>query len=90
MVVQSSLRAPLMVRRGDVLPVVARAGSILVRTTGVAQQDGAMGELVKVKTADGEGAFVARVSGFRKLEVLATGARAAEYVGLRDERERLR
>ncbi|MEM9354191.1 MAG: flagellar basal body P-ring formation chaperone FlgA [Planctomycetota bacterium] len=90
MVVQSSLRAPLLVHRGDVVPVVARAGTILVRTTGVAQQDGAMGELVKVETADGESAFVARVSGYRKLEVLATGARAAEYAGLRDERERLR
>ena len=87
---RSGMRAPLLVRRGETVPVFARAGGLVVRTSAVAKQDGAMGELVRVESLGGEGTFLARVAGFRKLEVYASGARAEEYATLRDDQSRLR
>ena len=44
-----SLRAPTLVRRGEEVTILARAGGLEVRMRGVAMMDGARGERIKVK-----------------------------------------
>jgi len=70
--------APRLVERGETVTVFARTGGVLVRTLGIAQQHGAMGELVRVETLDGDDRYAARVSGHRELEVFATGVNAGD------------
>jgi flagellar basal body P-ring formation protein FlgA len=78
----SQLSAPLLVERGETVTVFARTAGITVRTFAVARQDGAQGELVQVETLDRKDRFMARVSGRRELEVLATGATASDFASL--------
>jgi flagella basal body P-ring formation protein FlgA len=82
LVLKSQLSAPLQVERGETVTVFARTAGITVRTYAVARQDGARGELVQVQTLDGKDRFMARVSGRRELEVLATGATAGDFASL--------
>jgi flagella basal body P-ring formation protein FlgA len=79
-VLQSSqVRAPLQVQRGETVKVMARAGGIVVSTFATVQQDGALGDLVQVQSLDKKNRFAARVSGWKELEVLPTGASAGDY-----------
>jgi len=70
------MRAPYQVQRGETVTIFARTGGISVRTFAVAKQDGALGDLVQAETLEGRERFVAKVSGRRQLEVLATGTSA--------------
>ena len=74
----NQVRAPLQVQRGETVKVFARTGGISVSTYAVVKQDGSMGELVQVETLDSKERFAARVSGWKQLEVLPTGATAAD------------
>ena len=82
--------APLQVERGETVTVFARTEGISVRTFAVAQQDGALGELVQVETLDKKQRYVARVSGRRELEVLAAGATSADYATMPSHTANLR
>jgi flagella basal body P-ring formation protein FlgA len=81
-ILKSQLSAPLQVERGETVTIFARTAGITVRTFAVARQDGAQGELVQVETLEGKDRFMARVSGRRQLEVLATGATAGDFASL--------
>lgn len=76
---QSQLRSPLQVQRGETVKVFARTGGITVSTFAIVQQNGALGDLVQVQTLDKKDRFAARVSGWKQLEVLPTGASTADY-----------
>ncbi len=67
-------RAPLLVKRGEVVEVIARGGGIRVRTRAKVSQDGAAGDLVTVESLTTRERYDARVVGLRRLEIFAGGA----------------
>lgn len=78
----TQLRPPLQVERGETVKVFARTAGITVSTFAVVQQDGSLGDLVQAQTLDKKDRFAARVSGWKQLEVLPTGATAADFATL--------
>jgi flagella basal body P-ring formation protein FlgA len=68
------VRAPLQVQRGETVKVFARTAGVTVSTYAVVQQNGSLGDLVQVQTLDKKDRFIARVSGWKQLEVTPTGA----------------
>jgi flagella basal body P-ring formation protein FlgA len=67
------VQAPTMVKRGDMITVVSQGGGIRVRTTALARQDGAKGELVQVESQGTGERFDARVTGPREATVFVAG-----------------
>ena len=67
------VRSQILVRRGDVVTVYARAAGIRVRTTARALSDGSKGELIAVETLEtgSRDKFDARVAGAQVVEVWA-------------------
>jgi flagella basal body P-ring formation protein FlgA len=74
---RESVRAPLWVRRGEVVTVQARTGAVRVRTTARARDDGSHGDLVAVESLADRTSYHARVVGIREVEVYARGVQAA-------------
>jgi flagella basal body P-ring formation protein FlgA len=72
----------MQVKRGETVKVVARTAGITVSTFAVVQQDGSLGDLVQVQTLDKKDRFAARVSGWKELEVSATGATTGDFATL--------
>jgi len=72
------VRAPLLVRRGDVVTVSARSGGVCVRTTARARDDGSLGDLVAVESLADRSTYYARVIRPREVEVYARAARASD------------
>jgi len=70
------LRAPLLVRRGDVVTVIARSAGIRIRTTARARDDGSLDDLVAVESLAGRQRYFARVTGVREVDVFGRSARA--------------
>ncbi len=87
---RSHVKAPLQVERGETVTVFARTAGIQVRTFAIAKQDGSMGDLIQVETADKRERYDARVVGRRELEVFATGASVAEHTTLGPRNTKLR
>jgi flagella basal body P-ring formation protein FlgA len=75
---QDSLRAPLLVHRGDVVTVYVHSAGIRIRTTGRARDDGSQDELVAVESLLDRSTYFARVNGVREVEVYGRSARAEE------------
>ncbi len=73
---QDAVRPQLLVRRGEVVSVYARAAGIRIRTMARARDDGGEGELVAVETLTDRSTFFARVSGIREVEVFVRAPRA--------------
>jgi len=68
----SMLRAPLVVRRGEVITVYSRSAGVRVRTTARARDDGGLGELIAVESiSDRKKVYSARVCGIQEAEVYA-------------------
>lgn len=74
----SWLRKPIMVRRGEVVTVFARAANLTVRTQARATEDGGQNDIVTVERLDDRQRFSARVVGVQELEVFVGGARVTE------------
>jgi flagella basal body P-ring formation protein FlgA len=70
---QNYVRSPLLVRRGDVVTVYARAAGIRVRTSARALADGSEGDLIAVETLEtgSREKFDARITGAQVVEVWA-------------------
>lgn len=75
-----NLRSPIVVRRGELATVFARASGVVAKTLVTPQQDGSVGDLVIVETGEGKKKrrFSARVSGYGELEVFAAPTAARE------------
>ena len=73
---RQSVRAPVLVRRGDVVTVYARAAGIQVRTNARAREDGSLGELVEVESLSDRKTYMACVSGIQEVQVYARAVRA--------------
>lgn len=75
----SILREPILVRRNDVVTVYTRAPGIVIRTNARAKDDAAGGQWVPVESLELRGKpIMARVIGFREVEVLAGSIRTRE------------
>jgi len=74
----TSLRAPVLVRRGEVVTVYARSAGIRVRTLTRAREDGALGDLVTLESLQDRKAFSARITGLQEAEVFAKAAEAVD------------
>lgn len=70
------VRPRLLVRRGDVVTVFARAPGIRVRTTARARDEGSLGELVAVESMEDRHRYFARVGGLHEVEVFAYAVQA--------------
>jgi flagella basal body P-ring formation protein FlgA len=73
---RSSVRQPLLVRRGEVITVTARSAGVRVRSTAKARDDGGLGDLIEVESLPDRAAYFARVSGLQEVEVYAQPAQA--------------
>lgn len=71
-----TLRVPLLVRRGDVVTVIARSAGIRIRTTARARDDGSLDDLVAVESLAGRQRYFARVTGVREVDVFGRSVRA--------------
>jgi flagella basal body P-ring formation protein FlgA len=58
-----------LVRRGDIVTVVARSRGIVIRTDAKAMADGSLGQPIKLMSLDGRRELVARVSGYHEATV---------------------
>jgi flagella basal body P-ring formation protein FlgA len=69
-VLQSSMFAsPPLVRRGDIVKIVASSGSMIITATGMVKQQGCKGEMVRVVNTDSNRIVTARVTGPGAVEV---------------------
>jgi len=67
----SQVRAPIVVRRNDVITVTARSAGVRVRTIARARQDGGLDDLIAVESLPSRKVYTARVSGPGEAEVYA-------------------
>lgn len=67
----SALRPPLLVRRGDLVVVIARSAGVQVTTRGKSREDGSHGQLVEIESLGSKDKFFARVSGTQQVEIYA-------------------
>jgi flagella basal body P-ring formation protein FlgA len=69
-----AIRRPVLVHRGEVVTLYARAAGVQVRTTARARDDGSLGGLVEVESLLDRSVILARVSGPQEVEVFAPPA----------------
>ena len=69
-VLQASMVAsPPLVRRGDIVKIVANTGPMIITATGMVKQQGCKGEMVRVVNMDSNRIITARVTGPGAVEV---------------------
>ncbi len=61
--------SPPLVRRGDIVKIVANAGPMIITATGMVKQQGCKGEMVRVVNTDSNRIITARVTGPGAVEV---------------------
>jgi flagella basal body P-ring formation protein FlgA len=64
------IRSVPLVRRGDIVTVVARSRGIVVRTDARSLGDGGLGQPIKLVSLDGRRELAARVSGYHEASVI--------------------
>ena len=74
---RGAIRAPIVVKQGEVVTVYARSSGVTVRTTGRARDTGSVGDLITVESLLDRKAYFARVSGIQEVEVYARAVTAA-------------
>ncbi len=72
------LRKPLLVKRGEIIRVRARAAGVQVTTTARATEDGSLGDIIMVESLENRAKYAAHVTGLQRVEVYATGVVAAD------------
>ena len=79
---QDAVHAPMLIRRGQVVTVYARAPGIRVRTQARARDDGSIGDLIAVESLTDRRVFFARVCGVQEVEVFARGVHTSPGAAL--------
>jgi flagella basal body P-ring formation protein FlgA len=72
------VRSPLLVKRGDVVDVFARAGGVQVSTKARAREEGGHGDLINVELLSDRRPLIARVCGIQEVEILAAAPTVSE------------
>ena len=75
------IRGVPLVRRGDIVTVIARSQGIVVRTDAKALSDGSLGQPVKLVSLDGRRELNARVSGYHEANVGPSSGEGAAGLG---------
>lgn len=75
------VRKPVLVRRGEIVTVFARAANLTVRTQARATEDGGLNDTVGVERLDDRQRYTARVIGVQELDVMVGGARVTSTAG---------
>jgi len=65
-----NLNKPILVRRGDAVSLIASRPGFVIKTTGIAQGDGRLGEVIKVLNPVSRKVIEAEVVGSRRAKVL--------------------
>jgi flagella basal body P-ring formation protein FlgA len=73
-----SVRSPLLIKRGDVVDVFARAGGVQVSTKARAREEGSHGDLINVELLSDRRPLIARVCGIQEVEILAAAPTVSE------------
>jgi flagella basal body P-ring formation protein FlgA len=81
------VQSPILVKRGDVIAVSSRGRGIRVRTTAVAREDGARGELVQVESLETKKRYEVRVVGSREAAVFTAPPLVANRLNPAEPRE---
>jgi flagella basal body P-ring formation protein FlgA len=82
---EQAVRAPILVRRGQVVSLYARTDGIQVRTIARARNDGGLGETIDVEGLKDRKLLAARVSGPQEAEVLGAGEERGQGSGVRSQ-----
>lgn len=82
---EDAVQAPVLVRRGQIVTVYARAPGVRVRTQARAKQDGSLGDLVGVESLADRKTYFARVCGLQEVEVFARGIHTEALGGISSE-----
>jgi flagella basal body P-ring formation protein FlgA len=81
---RGDVRAPVVVRRGDVVTVYARSPGIRIKTLARARDDGGVGDLVGLESLYDRKTFFARVCGVQEVEIYARAVQAEETAAVGD------
>ena len=73
---KSALRPPLLVKRGELVTIIARSSGVRVTTRGKSRDDGSHGEVVEIEPLGSKDKLLARVSGAQQVEVYARATSA--------------
>ena len=68
-----NLRRPLLVQRGELIRIRARAAGVQVTTTAKALEPGAIGDLILVQSLENNAKYSAHVTGSQQADVYASG-----------------
>jgi flagella basal body P-ring formation protein FlgA len=68
------VRSPRLVKRGDVVDVISRAGGVQVRTKARAREEGGNGDLINVELLSDRRSLLTRVSGLQQVEINPSAA----------------
>jgi flagella basal body P-ring formation protein FlgA len=68
---RSMVRAPLAVRRGEIVTVYARASGIRIKTIARARDEGSLGDLIAVESLEDRKPYYVRVCDVQEVEVYA-------------------
>ena len=68
---RSMVRAPLAVRRGEIVTVYARASGIRIKTIARARDEGSLGDLIAVESLEDRKPYYARVCDVQEVEIYA-------------------
>lgn len=74
----NQLRRPVLVKRGEVIRVRARAAGVQVTTTARATEQGSLGDIIMVQSLENREKYPTHVTGWQQVEVYATGVLAAD------------
>ncbi len=74
----NQLRKPLLVKRGELIRVTARAAGVQVTTTAKATEDGSLGDIILVQSLENREKYAAHVTSLQHVQVYATGVVASE------------
>jgi flagella basal body P-ring formation protein FlgA len=72
------VRSPLLVKRGDVVDLFARAAGVQVSTKARAREEGSHGDLINVELLADRRPLLARVCGIQEVEILAAAPSVSE------------
>ena len=69
----SYIKMPYLVRRKEMVKVSLKAGALNIQTTGIAAENGCLGEYIKIKNLESKKVFFGKVIGIREVGVGING-----------------
>ena len=67
--IKSSIQQPMAIKRGEIVTIAAKAGTITVNTTGSALNDGRLGQKIRVRNSQSNRVITGRVVAEGKVQI---------------------